>query len=77
MIRRTERPRKPGKCPFCEQAIEPHFTDPSKLKGLLTERGKIVSRSRSGVCLKHQRHLTQAIKQARFMALLPFISLAR
>lgn len=77
MIKRSDRVRKPGKCPFCEQKVDPHFSDPSKLKGFLTERGKIVSRSRSGVCLKHQRHLTQAIKQARYMALVPFVSIAR
>lgn len=77
MIRKTERVRKPGKCPFCEQELEPNFADPSKLRSFLTERGKIVSRSRSGVCLKHQRHLTQEIKRARYMALLPFVSLAR
>jgi small subunit ribosomal protein S18 len=77
MIRRNDKVRKPGKCPFCEQVLEPSFTDPSKLRGLLTERGKIVARSRSGVCLKHQRHLTLAIKRARYMALLPYISLAR
>ncbi len=77
MMKRVERPRKPGKCLFCEQELQPHFSDPSKLKTLLTERGKIVSRSRSGVCLKHQRQLTAAVKQARFMALLPFVSTAR
>jgi small subunit ribosomal protein S18 len=76
MIKRTDRTRKPGKCPFCEQKIEPQFSDPSNLRGFLTDRGKIVSRSRSGVCLKHQRHLTQAVKRARFMALLPYVSLA-
>ncbi len=77
MIRRTERPRRDAKCPFCEDKVEPTFLNPSQLKTLLTERGKIVSRSRSGVCLMHQRHLTRAIKHARFMALLPFVSIAK
>lgn len=80
MIRRTndrERPQRDAKCPFCETKEEPTFMNPSQLRGLLTERGKIVSRSRSGVCLKHQRYLTQAIKRARIMALVPFVSIAR
>ncbi|MCX6746256.1 MAG: 30S ribosomal protein S18, partial [Candidatus Parcubacteria bacterium] len=34
---------------------------------------KIVPRRRSGVCTKHQRKLAQAIKRARFMALLPYL----
>lgn len=77
MIKRNEKVRHEGKCPFCETGTQPTFTNPSQLKGFLTERGKIVSRSRSGVCLAHQRHLTQSIKRARFMALIPFVSLAR
>lgn len=77
MTKPSDRSRKLGACPFCEQAVEPRFTDPARLKSFLTERGKIVPRSRSGVCLKHQRHLVRAIKHARYMALLPFVSLAR
>lgn len=77
MIKKTEKRTHDFKCPFCEQGTDPSFINPSQLKTFLTERGKIVSRSRSGVCLMHQRHLTQAIKQARFMALIPFVSLAR
>lgn len=38
----------------------------------VTEKGKIVPRRMSGVCLKHQRALAVAIKRARIMALLPF-----
>ncbi|HOB64804.1 MAG TPA: 30S ribosomal protein S18 [Clostridia bacterium] len=38
----------------------------------VTEKGKIIPRRMSGVCLKHQRMLAQAIKRARIMALLPF-----
>lgn len=38
----------------------------------VTEKGKIVPRRMSGVCVKHQRALAQAIKRARIMALLPF-----
>lgn len=77
IIKRSEKTRRKNKCPFCETGVNPYFTDVPKLKSFLTERGKIVARSRSGVCLTHQRRLTQAIKHARYMALLPFVSLAR
>jgi len=38
----------------------------------VTEKGKIIPRRMSGVCLKHQRLLAQAVKRGRIMALLPF-----
>jgi len=38
----------------------------------IAENGKIIPRRTSGVCVKHQRSLSQAIKRARIMALLPF-----
>ena len=38
----------------------------------VAENGKIIPRRTSGVCVKHQRFLAQAIKRARIMALLPF-----
>lgn len=38
----------------------------------VAENGKIIPRRTSGVCVKHQRLLAQAIKRARIMALLPF-----
>ena len=42
------------------------------LRSFVTDRGKIQPRRRTGVCAKHQRHLTLAIKRARHLALLPF-----
>lgn len=44
------------------------------LRDFLTERGKIMPRRITGISAKHQRMLTQAIKRARHMALLPFMS---
>ena len=38
----------------------------------MTEKGKIIPRRTTGVCAKHQRELTSAIKRARVMALLPY-----
>jgi small subunit ribosomal protein S18 len=40
----------------------------------LTEQGKIVPRRTSGNCNQHQRQLSQAIKRARHLALIPFVS---
>ena len=39
----------------------------------VTEKGKIVNRRQSGACAKHQRHIDQQIKYARFMALIPYV----
>ncbi|RUM91349.1 MAG: 30S ribosomal protein S18, partial [Thermodesulfatator sp.] len=44
------------------------------LKHFITERGKILPRRVTGTCAKHQRRLTNAIKKARIMALIPFTS---
>jgi small subunit ribosomal protein S18 len=44
------------------------------LKDLLTERGKIMPRRITGSCAKHQRELTVAIKKARMIALLPYVT---
>ena len=64
-------------CPFCTNETNPDYKDARTLKTYLTDKGKIVARTRSGVCLSHQRILTLAIKRARFMALVPYVSLAR
>ena len=39
----------------------------------VTEKGKIVNRRQSGACAKHQRHIAQQIKYARFIALKPYV----
>jgi small subunit ribosomal protein S18 len=48
------------------------YKDIETLQKLLTHRGKIYSRKRSGNCAGCQRKVKSAIKRARFMALLPF-----
>jgi small subunit ribosomal protein S18 len=48
------------------------YKDPQQLKYFITERGKIVPRRISGLSAKQQRQLTQAIKRARNIALLPY-----
>lgn len=60
-------------CFFCQKNSAPHFKEYELLKKYLTQRGKIVSRERSGICAKHQRQLALEIKKARVLALLPFV----
>ncbi len=60
-------------CRFCSEKIEHiDFFDIKLLKPLISERGKIVPSRISGNCARHQRRMTEAIKRARSVALLPF-----
>ncbi len=61
-------------CFFCAGKIdEIDYKDPEKLRGYISDRGKIAPRRRTGTCAKHQRILTRAIKRARHLALLPYV----
>ena len=65
--------RRPKVCFFCVDKIEHvEYKDVEKLRKYVSERGKIMPRRVTGNCAKHQRQLTEAIKRARYMALLPF-----
>ncbi len=60
-------------CAFCvDKNTEIDYKDVQKLKRYITEIGKILPRRQTGVCAKHQRELSAAIKRARIVALLPF-----
>ena len=60
-------------CAFCvEKAEYIDYKDSAKLRRYISERGKILPRRVTGVCTKHQRELTTAIKRARHLALLPY-----
>ncbi len=60
-------------CRFCRRGEKyVDYKDIETLQKLLTHRGKIYSRKRSGNCAGCQRKVKRAIKYARFMALLPF-----
>lgn len=69
--------RKPGKrrvCIFCEdKAHAIDYKDVAKLRKFITEKGKILPHRQTGTCAKHQRELAQAIKRARYMALIPYV----
>lgn len=57
---------------LADKSLVIDYKDPSVLKYFITERGKIVPRRVSGLCAKNQRRITQAIKRARMIALMPF-----
>lgn len=79
---RTRRPRPKAKffhkrkvCRFCvDSNIQIDYKNPTALRGFLTERGKIMPRRITGTCAKHQRALAVAIKRARTLALLPYVT---
>lgn len=73
-VRMNNRKRKKV-CVFCADKVAYiDFKDSAKLRKFISERGKILPRRISGTCAKHQRELTTAIKRARQVALLPYIS---
>jgi small subunit ribosomal protein S18 len=60
-------------CKFCVDKVEMvDYKDIRRLRGFVSDRGKIVPRRISGSCARHQRQLTHAIRRARSMALLPY-----
>ena len=69
-----QRPRRRKVCVFCTEKItQIDYKDADPLKRLLSERGKILPRRKTGTCAKHQRHLATAVKRARHLALLPYV----
>lgn len=78
-----ERKKRPGPprrrfgrrkvCRFCaDKKLRIDYKETGILSIFLSERGKIVPRRISGTCAEHQRKVTEAIKRARNVALLPF-----
>ena len=60
-------------CVFCQEKVNYiDYKDVNRLKKFITEGGKILPRRMSGVCAMHQRELSNGIKKARIVALLPF-----
>jgi small subunit ribosomal protein S18 len=67
--------RRKKTCYFTENKFEfIDYKDERTLRRFLSERGKIIPRRISGTTSKYQRMLAQAIKRARHMAILPFVS---
>jgi small subunit ribosomal protein S18 len=62
-------------CAFCSEKVENiDYKDAVKLRQYISERGKIDPRRKTGTCARHQRALAIAIKRARHIALLPYVS---
>ena len=60
-------------CHFCADRVETiDYKDVARLRKFISERAKILPRRATGTCTKHQRELTNAIKRARQIALLPY-----
>ena len=60
-------------CRYCsDKSLVIDYKETKVLKNFITERGKIIPRRIYGTCAKHQRQLTEAIKRARQIALLPY-----
>src|SRR5437899_2060228 len=77
MCKKRRRGRK-NRCRFCtkEGCPRPVFVDYKDVQGLkklCTSQGKLFSRKRSGNCAAYQRAVKDAVKRARFMALLPYV----
>ena len=69
--------RKRG-CYFCKEKVEEiDYKNANQLRRYISEKGKIRSRRITGACRRHQRQVAVAIKRAREMALLPYVSDSR
>lgn len=79
---RAERPAPRGArkgrrkvCSFCMDKVDYiDYKDVARLRRFMSERAKILPRRVTGTCAAHQRELTVAIKRARQIALLPYVS---
>lgn len=84
MAQKTQTPRKrlgPGaaggrrkSCHFCKDKVaEVDYKNLNQLRRYVSEKGKIRNRRITGACRRHQRQVAGAVKQAREMALLPYV----
>ena len=74
--RRRGRPRFYARrkiCTFCVDKVKHiDYKDVGRLRRFISDRSKMEARRKTGVCSKHQRALSRAIKRARILALIPF-----
>ena len=79
MVRRKQPRGRKTRCRFCtkEGCPRPAFVDykdTPTLKQLCNNQGKMLSRKRTGTCTAFQRAVADAVKRARFIALLPYVT---
>jgi small subunit ribosomal protein S18 len=66
---------RPKICQFCaDKNIVIDYKSSEMMRRFVTEEGKIRPRRQTGTCARHQRELAIAVKRARHIALLPFVS---
>ncbi len=65
--------KKKKVCQMCA-GKDVKYSDPEIIKKYVSaDKGKILPRRITGACAKHQRHIANEVKKARFMAILPFV----
>jgi small subunit ribosomal protein S18 len=78
--RRRDRKGPPGggrrkPCPFCREKVEQvDYKDVAALRRAISDKGKIRSSRVTGACRRHQSQLATAVKRARELGLLPYVS---
>jgi small subunit ribosomal protein S18 len=76
--RRLKLPSSPGRrksCHFCRDKVDHiDYKEFQSLRRYLSDKGKIRSRRITGACRRHQNQLANAVKRARELALLPYVS---
>jgi len=65
---------KQMRCRFCREKIVVDYKDVATLMKLCSPQGKILARRKTGNCAMHQREVSLAIKRARYLALLPYVT---
>jgi len=75
MARHEQQSKKRRSCRFCDnKETYIDYKDERRLSRFISEQGKIIPKRITGNCAGHQRQLVQAIKRARHLALIPFVS---
>jgi small subunit ribosomal protein S18 len=75
MARQDQQVKKRRSCRFCDnKETYIDYKDERRLSRFISEQGKIIPKRISGNCARHQRQLVQAVKRARHLALIPFVS---
>ena len=61
-------------CRLCDDGVSRlDYKDVDMLERFISDRGKILPRRATGCCSRHQRQLSQCVKRARYLALVPYI----
>jgi small subunit ribosomal protein S18 len=71
----TAAPTRRKPCYFCKEKVdEIDYKNYNQLRRYVSEKGKIRSRRITGACRRHQNQVATAVKRAREMALLPYVT---